>query len=58
MPESYGKNAGKITFVARVNIDELRGLAIHVLEQLAQTNVADRYEATNPITKFDSDWKA
>jgi hypothetical protein len=50
------KNGGKIDFVARVNINELRCLANHVLKQLAQIEVADRYEGTDPITKFDEDW--
>lgn len=54
--KKYGNNAGKISFVARVNIEGLRTLAIHVLEQLAQTEVADRYEGIDPITEFEQHW--
>lgn len=49
----YGENAGKIDFVARVHIKRLRKLAVHVLERLSEPDIGDRYEAMNPIAKFD-----
>jgi HEPN pEK499 p136 len=52
-----GPNRGKINFVARVNVAELSILANHVLKQLAITNVADRYEDTDPIKAYDEHWK-
>lgn len=58
LPVTNRKHAGQISFVARVNIDELRGLAAHILRQLSETNVPDRYEGADPIKEFDSYWKS
>jgi HEPN pEK499 p136 len=49
----YGDDAGKINFVARVHIERLRLLADHVLERLSKSGIGDRYEAIDPIAKFD-----
>jgi hypothetical protein len=51
--KSYGDDAGKINFVARVHIKRLRRLAVYVLERLSQSGIGDRYEAIDPIAKFD-----
>ncbi len=57
LPKHRGENGGKITFVARINIDELRCLANYVLKQLAGAGtMADRYEGTDPISEFDEQW--
>jgi hypothetical protein len=45
----------KITFVARVHLARLRSLALHVLEQLATSELGDRYEGIDPIAQFDRD---
>ena len=46
-------NTGRITFVARVHIKGLRRLAVYVLERLSKSGIGDRYEAIDPIAKFD-----
>lgn len=53
----WNKDPGskKITFVARVDIAKLRGLALHVLDQLSKRKVGDRYDGIDPIAKFDRD---
>lgn len=57
IPENYKKNGGKISFVAKVNIEGLRSLAMYVLNELAKGKVSDRYEDKNPIAQFDDDWR-
>lgn len=56
IPETARKNAGKITFVARVDVAKLRGLAIHILRQMQDRHVSDRYEFIDPIRHYDADW--
>lgn len=45
----------RTTFVARVHVARLRGLALHVLERLASSAIGDRYDGIDPIAKFDAD---
>ncbi len=45
----------KITFVASVHVGRLRGLALHVLDQLSKSKLGDKYDGIDPITKFDAD---
>jgi HEPN pEK499 p136 len=52
-PKRYGDDAGKINFVARVHIKRLRRLAVYVLDRLSKPGIGDRYEAIDPIAKFD-----
>jgi hypothetical protein len=46
-------NTGSINFVARVHIKRLRRLAVYVLDRLSEPGIGDRYEAIDPIAKFD-----
>jgi hypothetical protein len=44
---------GPINFVARVNIRELRTLALHVLQRLGERQSADKYEGIDPLAEYD-----
>lgn len=58
IPNNRAKDAGQINFVAKINIVKLRELAKHILEQMAQKGVADRFEAIDPIAEYDRYWSA
>jgi hypothetical protein len=49
----YGKDRGKIAFIARIHLERLRALALHILDRLSKSTTADRYEAIDPIAEFD-----
>jgi len=44
---------GPIIFVARIDVRELRTLALHVLKRLSEKQSADKYERTDPIMEYD-----
>jgi len=48
---------GPIIFVARIDVCELRTLALHVLTRLGERQSADKYERIDPIMEYDSDHK-
>jgi hypothetical protein len=52
------KNAGKISFVAEIHIKGLQALAMYILRELSNTDLAERYEGIDPIRQFDNDWEA
>lgn len=45
----------RTTFVARLDIAKLRGLAEHILQHLSESGTADKYSGIDPIAKFDAE---
>ena len=52
---ALNEDGGKITFIAEIEISQLRALALCLLRQLGDGDLADRHDGIDPVEQFDGD---